>query len=168
MKPNIQAMLSITRVTMLLAIMLLFSLGLNIYLIMNQNPEVPEKEIMFCGTQPLVDLDNLEKYRQAANFMNHDFEPQLGRDAFNANCAACHKLSEKRSIGPGLHGLKERIPSSEWLMAFMKSSTLAQNISPSYTDSLTQNSVTGENAFHKTNRISENDMYNAFGYALMQ
>ncbi len=168
MKPTTQAMLSITRVTILLTVMLILSLGLNIYLIMNQNPKVEVYEPIYCGTQPLVDLDNLEKYRQAANFMNHDFEPRLGKEAFNANCAACHRLSEKLSIGPGLKDFEDRIPSSEWLVAFMKSSSLAQKVSPVYTDSLIKNSVMGENAFHKTNSLNENEIFNAFGYVLMQ
>lgn len=37
-----------------------------------------------------------------------------GKALFKANCAACHNASEKKSVGPGLMGVLDRIPSGTW------------------------------------------------------
>lgn len=45
-------------------------------------------------------------------------DPAKGKELFNANCAACHKL-DKKLIGPALEGVTER-RSREWLQAWIK------------------------------------------------
>lgn len=38
-----------------------------------------------------------------------------GEKLFKANCAACHRTTEKKLVGPGLKDLKTRIPSGDWI-----------------------------------------------------
>lgn len=47
-------------------------------------------------------------------------DPQKGKEIFNANCAACHKL-EGKMIGPALGGIEQK-RSSEWLHKWIKNS----------------------------------------------
>ena len=37
-----------------------------------------------------------------------------GKALFKANCASCHNASEKKSTGPGLQGVLDRIPGGDW------------------------------------------------------
>jgi mono/diheme cytochrome c family protein len=48
-------------------------------------------------------------------------DPVKGKELFNANCAACHKLDAK-STGPALRGVAER-HDSKWLHAWIKNSS---------------------------------------------
>ena len=41
-----------------------------------------------------------------------------GEKIFVVKCVTCHKLTEEKLIGPGLHGVSER-HSAEWLMNFI-------------------------------------------------
>ncbi len=45
-------------------------------------------------------------------------DAEKGKNLFNANCAACHKL-DKKLIGPALEGVSER-RSKEWLLAWIR------------------------------------------------
>lgn len=47
-------------------------------------------------------------------------DPAKGKELFNANCVACHKL-DKKLIGPALEGVSER-RSREWLQSWIKDS----------------------------------------------
>lgn len=42
-----------------------------------------------------------------------------GRALFHVKCASCHNASSKKSTGPGLMGSSDRIPSKDWLHAFI-------------------------------------------------
>ncbi len=49
--------------------------------------------------------------------------PQLkhaGLDPYKANCASCHTIGGGKTVGPDLRGLKERAPSREWVVGFIK------------------------------------------------
>ncbi len=48
-------------------------------------------------------------------------DPAKGKEIFNANCAACHKLDAKMT-GPALRGIGEKY-SKEWLYKWIKNST---------------------------------------------
>lgn len=38
----------------------------------------------------------------------------VGEALFKANCSSCHNASDKKSTGPGLLGVRDRIPSRQW------------------------------------------------------
>ncbi len=44
-----------------------------------------------------------------------------GETLFKANCAACHKVKQKL-IGPALAGVQDRVPSTDWMIAFVQNS----------------------------------------------
>ena len=48
---------------------------------------------------------------------------QDGAKLFKANCASCHKPSDKRSTGPGLLGVKSRWPDQAKLISWVKNSS---------------------------------------------
>jgi cytochrome c551/c552 len=48
-------------------------------------------------------------------------EAQEGERIFNATCAACHKISNQRLVGPGLANIHKK-RSKEWFVKFVKSS----------------------------------------------
>jgi mono/diheme cytochrome c family protein len=43
-----------------------------------------------------------------------------GEALFRRNCAACHNASSKKSTGPGLMGVLDRIPGKKWAYAFVR------------------------------------------------
>lgn len=45
-----------------------------------------------------------------------------GESLFNANCKACHRVSQKL-VGPALAGVDERAPSIDWIIKFVKNSS---------------------------------------------
>lgn len=44
-----------------------------------------------------------------------------GKELFNANCKSCHKIHQK-SVGPALADVYSRVPSIDWLKAWIKNS----------------------------------------------
>jgi cytochrome c2 len=44
-----------------------------------------------------------------------------GKELFNANCKSCHKIHQK-SVGPALADVTSRVPSIDWLKAWIKNS----------------------------------------------
>ena len=44
-----------------------------------------------------------------------------GKELFNANCKSCHKIHQK-SVGPALADVQNRVPSIDWLKAWIKNS----------------------------------------------
>lgn len=40
---------------------------------------------------------------------------------FKRNCAACHRADSKAMVGPGLAGVLDRVPSTEWFVKFVQS-----------------------------------------------
>lgn len=51
---------------------------------------------------------------------NYTFNGKDGRMLFKTNCASCHTASEKRSTGPGLKGVLDRIPGGDWKYIFVR------------------------------------------------
>lgn len=43
-----------------------------------------------------------------------------GLDPFKANCASCHTIGGGKTVGPDLKGLKERAPSRDWVVQFVR------------------------------------------------
>jgi len=57
-----------------------------------------------------------------AAFTSSQLHAQDAAKLFKANCAACHKVSDKKSVGPGLLGIKSRWPDQAKLIAWIKNS----------------------------------------------
>lgn len=56
-------------------------------------------------------------------FLTPDFAAaQDGAKLFKANCAACHRVDDKKLTGPGLKDVFLRVPSEEWLYPWIKNS----------------------------------------------
>ena len=45
---------------------------------------------------------------------------QDGEKLFKQNCATCHRIDDKKMVGPGLAGIEERAPSVEWIIKWVK------------------------------------------------
>lgn len=45
---------------------------------------------------------------------------QDGEKLFKQNCATCHRIDDKKVVGPGLQGIYDRVPSEEWLYKWIK------------------------------------------------
>ena len=43
-----------------------------------------------------------------------------GKTVFKQNCAVCHTLTEQRTTGPGLAGIKDKVPGGDWLIRWVK------------------------------------------------
>jgi cytochrome c2 len=71
-----------------------------------------EKEKKFvCGTCE-DQMRNLDTVKESKNLM--------GKALFKANCASCHNASQVKSIGPGLSGVLDRIPTGDWKYHFIR------------------------------------------------
>lgn len=47
-------------------------------------------------------------------------QAQDGEKLFKQNCATCHRIDDKKMVGPGLAGIEERAPSVEWIIKWVK------------------------------------------------
>jgi len=45
---------------------------------------------------------------------------QDGEKLFKQNCATCHRIDDKKMVGPGLAGVEDRAPSREWLVKWVQ------------------------------------------------
>jgi cytochrome c2 len=45
---------------------------------------------------------------------------QDGEKLFKQNCATCHRIDDKKMVGPGLAGIEDRAPSREWLVKWVQ------------------------------------------------
>ena len=53
--------------------------------------------------------------------ISQDADVQAGKNLFNANCAACHKLN-KKAVGPALSGVTEKYD-KDWLYSWIRNSS---------------------------------------------
>jgi cytochrome c2 len=97
-----------------LAILLLVLLALNILARHN----IFEKSLTFitppenpgvCGT---TDIDYI-------HVSASDAYSDRGEKLFKQNCAVCHSMGTNKVTGPGLKGIITRVPSEEWLEAYI-------------------------------------------------
>lgn len=44
----------------------------------------------------------------------------VGAKVFNRNCAVCHSLGKDKIVGPGLEGIMDRIPGTEWMIQYIR------------------------------------------------
>lgn len=45
---------------------------------------------------------------------------QDGEKLFKQNCATCHRIDDKKMVGPGLAGIEDRAPGREWLVKWVQ------------------------------------------------
>ncbi|MGB1316719.1 MAG: c-type cytochrome [Flavobacteriales bacterium] len=45
---------------------------------------------------------------------------QDGEKLFKQNCATCHRIDDKKMVGPGLAGIEDRAPDREWIIKWVK------------------------------------------------
>lgn len=46
-----------------------------------------------------------------------------GKEIFAANCASCHNTGADKLLGPGLAGVRQRVPSEVWLQKWIRNSS---------------------------------------------
>jgi hypothetical protein len=69
-------------------------------------------------------------------------------------CGSCHYPNSKRSIGPGLQGALERVPSNSWLIAFIRDEDSLAKTSDPYTRMLEEKY--GDFQHHKFKKMLTN------------
>lgn len=88
--------------------------------------------ILFSFAQPSFAQDteesNTEQAVQSAEPTAGN--PENGKSLFNTNCAACHQRY-KRSTGPALHGMSERLD-RQWIIDWIHNSTAVLNSGDAY------------------------------------
>jgi cytochrome c551/c552 len=72
----------------------------------------------------------------AVAFSSSQLFSQDAAKLFKANCASCHKVSDKRSTGPGLLNIKSRWPDQAKLIAWVKNSTEFLKTGDAYANAL--------------------------------
>ncbi|MCC6572268.1 MAG: cytochrome c [Planctomycetes bacterium] len=70
-----------------------------------------------CGTISLLAFPQ-EVAAQAAPAAAD--QKHAGLDPYKANCASCHAIGGGKTVGPDLKGLKDRVPSRDWVVQFVK------------------------------------------------
>lgn len=96
------------KIIFLLSVFLISTIGIMAFVYIDTQKSFPgcatEMPQPICGTESMLTENGLK-----------------GRDVFNANCAACHKLY-KRMTGPSLKGLvqNERYPSKEYFFEYVR------------------------------------------------
>jgi mono/diheme cytochrome c family protein len=55
-----------------------------------------------------------------------------GKALFQANCTSCHKATEAKLVGPGLKGVKDRIPAGDWVYNWVHNSAAVLKSGDSY------------------------------------
>ncbi|GAA0734892.1 hypothetical protein GCM10009430_49550 [Aquimarina litoralis] len=96
------------KIVFLLSVFLISTIGMMAFVYIDAQKSVggcaTEMPQPFCGTENMLTENGLR-----------------GRNVFNANCAACHKLYKKMT-GPSLKGLvqKERYPSKEYFFEYIR------------------------------------------------
>ncbi len=72
-----------------------------------------------------------------------------GLDAFKTSCAPCHTIGGGKLVGPDLKGLKERVPSRDWAIAFVKdpqgtNDDYAKKVKTEFGDTMSSQSALGD------------------------
>ena len=97
-----------------------------------------------------------------------------GKAIFNQiHCASCHSLEERTMIGPGLRGLFDRVPSKDWLLAFMTKPDSTLNLPNEYSTELrTTDWPQGDKRFHRDrvfdSLYTKEQIYDVLGYIGMK
>ncbi len=76
-----------------------------------------------------------------------------GLDPFKTSGAPCHTIGGGKLVGPDLAGLKDRVPSREWLMAFLKNPAgtnddYAKKVKAEFGDTMPAQAALGDNVLN--------------------
>ncbi|MFI5148177.1 MAG: c-type cytochrome [Bacteroidia bacterium] len=74
----------------------------------------------FAYTKVLYALTESYNKKDTAPSMEENIS--RGRNLFYANCAMCHRASKERLTGPGLEGVRNRIPKGDWIYEYIHNS----------------------------------------------
>lgn len=81
-------------------------------------------------------LINLLAVFLTVTFTSSQLNAQDAAKLFKANCASCHKVSDKRSTGPGLLNVKSRWPDQSKLIAWVRNSSEFLKTGDAYANNL--------------------------------
>ena len=120
----------ITKFVRIIVILIVLLIGLTSLLIYIYLSKCPEEKTYFRDVVYQSDdiseqiIMNRSLYRYSANFIDTDFNPQMGKQLFKDNCMSCHMVGEGiNSTGPSLFNLFERIPHNpSWIFEYLKDS----------------------------------------------
>ncbi len=48
---------------------------------------------------------------------------EKGKQLFKANCASCHYSDDRKMVGPGLKGTRQRVPKGDWLYEYVRNAS---------------------------------------------
>lgn len=48
---------------------------------------------------------------------------EKGKQLFKANCASCHYADDRKMVGPGLQGTRQRVPGGDWLYEYVRNAS---------------------------------------------
>ena len=90
--------------------------------------------------------------------------PTNGQSLFNANCAACHKITDELLVGPGLGGLQERwMTSEEMLVMWVQNPQEAQETGDKYIKGMVDRYV-GTYGWMTSQAVSKDDIRDIIAY----
>jgi len=91
-------------------------------------------------------------------------DPANGQSLFNANCAACHKITDEILVGPGLAGIQDRWPSGdEMLVMWIQSPQEAAETGDKYIKSIVERYV-GTYGWMTGQAVSEAEISDILAY----
>ncbi len=57
------------------------------------------------------------------NAVMQDDKLEKGKRLFKANCASCHYADDRKMVGPGLQGTRQRVPEGDWLYEYVRNAS---------------------------------------------
>lgn len=78
------------------------------------------KNVEDKGLTDSVYYSLVEKQLEEEPVLESEISFVRGVSLFKSNCSSCHLMSEKKSTGPGLKGVMDRVPNVEWLLAWIR------------------------------------------------
>jgi cytochrome c2 len=78
--------------------------------------------ITSCGnssTPSTPSKDETILKQQAEQLYGKEASYDRGKQLFKQQCAVCHTTTDTKLTGPGLQGIRKRVPSGEWLRHFL-------------------------------------------------
>lgn len=86
-----------------------------------------EEKKLVCGNRDIEMCDTITV---------NDPKISNGKALFKANCASCHTASTKRTVGPGLCGVYDRIPAGDWKYEFIRNADSVIKSGDAYANAL--------------------------------
>ena len=167
MKPE-ETISKLVNSVMILTAVVLVLIGIITYLSFHQQTHEQEQEIDIVDYyESPYDIDNKSDYRNAANYIGQDFNPENGEVLTKTHCLSCHKLTDYKLIGPPLHGLKDRLPGGEnWLIDFLTNSDSLYNSGDPYVIDLRQEYKLAD-WNHELGNLRKEELIDIAGFIMM-